>query len=95
MNIKSKLHTNPGNHAIEDKFEKKLESFRYHMTKTIKDECSNISKSYANHAVVQTPECLKKVIKHARERELAEENEKKRRSKNLILYRVSEQIKLV
>ena len=39
------------------------------------------------------PECLKKVIKHAREEELAEENEKKRRSKNLVLHRVSEQIK--
>ena len=39
---------------------------------------------------IQTPECLKKVIKNAREEELAEENERKRRSKNLVLHGVNE-----
>ena len=75
---------------------------RDHNDKTIKDECSYISNSYANiaksgikpdHAVVQTPECLKKVIQHAMEEELAEENEKKPQSKNLVLHGVSEQVK--
>ena len=48
--IKKKLQTNPGYHTleyIEDKFEKKLESFRDQMTNAIKDSCSNAVKSYA------------------------------------------------
>ena len=103
VDIKKKMQNNPGYHTleyIEDKFEKKLESFRDQMTKTIKEEWTIVAKSYADTAksnatihppaVVQTPECLKKVIKNAREEELAEENERKRRSKNLILHGVSE-----
>ena len=100
--IKNKMQNNPGYHTleyIEDKFEKKLESFREHMTKAIKEEWTIVAKSYADTAksnaqidpaVVQTPECLKKVIKNAREEELAEENERKRRSKNLVLHGVNE-----
>ena len=42
-------------------------------------------------AVVQTPDCLKIVIKHAREVELAEENERKQRSKYLVLHGLSKQ----
>ena len=100
--IKNKMQNNPGYHTleyIEDKFEKKLESLRDHMTKAIKEEWTIVAKSYADTAkpnstidpaLVQKPECLKKVIKNAREEELAEENERKRRSKNLVLHGVGE-----
>lgn len=49
------------------------------MTKAIKEERTIVAKSYANSAksaVVQTPECLKKINKNGREEELAEENER-------------------
>ena len=53
---------------------------------------ANTAKSNAtiDPTVVQTPECHKKVIKNAREEELVEEIERKRRSKNLVLHGVSE-----
>ena len=78
--IKNKMQNNPGYHTleyIEDKFEKKLESFREHMTKAIKEEWTIVAKSYADTAksnaqidpaVVQTPECLKKVKECKRRR---------------------------
>ena len=48
--IKDKEADHRGYHTleyIEEKFEKKLESFRDQMTNTIKDNCSNAVKSYA------------------------------------------------
>ena len=76
--IKKKLQTNPGYHTleyIEEKFEKKLESFRDQMTNAIKDSCSNAVKSYAAVAkpdvvasvksTVETVNDLQKAIKNA------------------------------
>ena len=60
---------------IEEKFEKKLESFRDQMTNPIKDSCSNAVKSYAAVAkpdvvasvksTVETVNDLQKAIKNA------------------------------
>ena len=100
--IKKKLQTNPGYHTLEyleDKFEKKLESFRDQMTNAIKDSCSNAVKSYAAVAkpdvvasAAETVNDLQKAIKSARGEQIAEEMNQKRRSRNLIIHGVGEDV---
>ena len=76
--IKDKEADHRGYHTleyIEEKFEKKLESFRDQMTNAIKDNCSNAVKSYAAVAkpdvvasvksTVETVNDLQKAIKNA------------------------------
>ena len=103
--IKKKLQTNPGYHTleyIEDKFEKKLESFRDQMTNAIKNSCSNAIKSYAavakpdviasDKSAAETVNDLQKAIKSARGEEIAEEMNQKRRSRNLIIHGIGEDV---
>ena len=103
--IKKELQTNPGYHTleyIEDKFEKKLESFRDQMAIAIKDSCSNAVKSYAEvtksdddgseQSAVKTTTDLQNAIKSIRGDEIAEEMNQRRRSRNLIIHGVSEDV---
>ena len=72
------------------------------MTNAIKDTCSNAVKSYAAVAkpdvvasvksTVETVNDLQKAIKNAREEEIAEEISQKRRSRNLIIHGIGEDV---
>lgn len=90
----------------EQRFVKKLESFENSIKSVITKECekveerieTKIGKTYANavQGDVTGPPCatstdkLKSAIKSARKEELAEEEDRKRRSKNILVHGVKE-----
>lgn len=94
--LKKKLADDPAFHTVEyveNKLEKKLESFRKEILSTIKEECT---KSYAAAAstkrdVVTPSDDIKTAVKEVHLEEAAEEKEKVRRSKNIIIHGVEEQ----
>ena len=94
--LKKKLANDPAFNTVEyveNKLEKKLESFRKEFLSTLKEECS---KSYSAVAstkrdVVTPSDDIKTAVKEVHQEEVAEEKEKVRRSKNIIIHCVKEQ----
>ena len=79
---------------VENKLNKKLESFRKEILSTLKEECS---KSYAavpstKRDVLTRNKYIKTAVKEVHLEEAAEEKEKVRRSKNIIIHGVEEQV---
>ena len=96
--LKIKLSNDPALHTleyVEKEFEKKLDGLKTSILSTIKEECK---KSYADvitsdfPARPVTPEKIeiKRAVRDARKEEIAEEMEKSRRSKNIIIHGVKE-----
>ena len=95
--LKKKLSNDPAFHTIEyvvlpSKLEKKLEDFRTEILSTLREECS---KSYpaavsSNQETTTQSNDIKTAVKEVREEEAAEEMDKIRRSKNLIIHGVDE-----
>lgn len=92
-NLEKKLSNDPAFHTVEyveSKLEKKLETFRTEILTSLKEECK---KSYAaaTSANVQVPnDNIKTAVKEVHEEEAAEERDKIRRSKNIIIHGVED-----
>ena len=93
--LKKKLSNDPGFHTVEyveEKLEKKFEEFQSSIISTIKEECN---KSYAaavssESTITKETDNIKSAMKVARKEEEAEEKEKERRSKNILIHGVVE-----
>ena len=94
--LEKKLSNDPAFHTVEyveSKLEKKLETFRKEILSSLKEECQ---KSYAavastNINYSETPNhSIKTAIKEVHEEEAAEERDKIKRSKNIIIHGVEE-----
>lgn len=93
--LKKQLKNDPAFHTVEyveTKLEKKLEDFRTQILSTIKEECT---KSYAAAAsadsqIVSSNDDIKIAVKEVHKEEAAEEKDKLKRSKNIIVHGVEE-----
>ena len=89
--LKKKLSNDPGFHTVEyveEKLEKKFEEFQSSIISTIKEECN---KTYAaavssESTVTKETENIKSMMKDVRKEEVAEEKDKERRSKNILIH---------
>ena len=101
---KLKAHIDNSNtlNDLEDKMDKKLESLKECLLSTIKQECKDITKSYADttksnilkesnkpNQNISLYE-FKNVIRNVRKEELSEELEQKRRSSNIVIHVIPE-----
>ena len=107
LKLKISLKNDPGLHTLEfmeQKFEDKLvtikEDIEMNLGRIVKEELKSISeRSYAAVTELNTgtkrnqPKSIKEAIKEAWREEEAEENDKVRRSRNIIVHGVSEQDK--
>ena len=90
--LKKKLSSDPGFHTVEyveEKLEKKFEEFQSSIINTIKVECN---KSYAaavsseSAVIIKETDNIKSAIKDVRKEEVAEEKDKERRSKKILIH---------
>ena len=98
--LKGKLKQDPALHTIEyleSKFEEKVSNMGKVIKDSIMEELKNILpeketevKTYAGAAAKNTDDSIKKIVVRARNEEIAQENDKKRRATNIIIHGVSE-----
>ena len=97
--LKKKLQSDPAYHTleyVEKKLEKKLDQFQEKMLTTIKQECNTAVKSYASvtkfssDSTNNSTENIKEAVKVARKEEIADNQDKAKRAKNIIIYGVEE-----
>ena len=97
--LKKKLQSDPAYHTleyVEKKLEKKLDEFQEKMLTTIKQECNTAVKSYASvtksssESSNNSTENIKEAVKVARKEEIADNQDKVKRAKNIIIYGVKE-----
>ena len=101
IDIKDKLKSNMMIDELEEKIDKNLESLKQCLLLTIKQECKDVTKSYADTIKSRPSETnksnrdinsyeFKSVIKKIRKEEISEELEQKRRSANVVIHGIPE-----
>ena len=95
--LKKKLQSDPTYHTleyVEKKLEMKLDEFQQNMLTTIKQECSTAVKSYASvtksSEESNSTESIIEAVKVAHKEEIADNQDKVKRAKNIIIYGVEE-----
>ena len=98
--LKAKLKKDPALHTVEyleSKFEDKLLSVGKEIKESILEEIKNIlpdeksmPKTYAGAAAKHTEDSIKKIVVRARNEEIEQQNDKKRRATNIIIHGVAE-----
>jgi len=96
-NLKKKLDSNPALHTleyVEQKIETNMEKFKQSMQELIKTEMRAMSeKSYADATKTSEVPTIREAIREAWRVEEAEENEKVRRSRNVVIHGLVEKEK--
>ena len=102
IDLRSKVKSDTLNY-VEEKLNEKLENLKKCLLSSIKQECKNVTKSYAdsikvnknnNMLVKNNPkkefDDFEEVIKNARKEEISEELEQKKRSGNVVIHGIPE-----